>query len=106
MAKVKKLIPESLDGILDVKQSPRVTSRSRKEEYFSFPVNIDLKKVDGAYIKSFRTYNGLTQSEFAKSIGANHTQLNQWENDRHKMRPTSVRKIVEQYPNFLTYRDQ
>ncbi|MBC6433302.1 helix-turn-helix transcriptional regulator [Nostoc sp. HG1] len=49
----------------------------------------------GQIIRDLRLLTGLTQEQFAATLGVTYTTINRWENGRSKPSPLAMRKIEE-----------
>lgn len=51
----------------------------------------------GDLVRLVRGHSGLSQTDFAKKIGASRSSVNQWENNYHKPKLENVLTIIEQF---------
>ncbi|WP_041713265.1 helix-turn-helix transcriptional regulator [Paraglaciecola sp. T6c] len=51
----------------------------------------------GDLVRLVRGHNGLSQTDFAKKIGASRSSVNQWENNYHKPKLENVLTIIEHF---------
>ena len=58
------------------------------------PLAIDQPEV-GQIIRDVRLLTGLTQEQFAPTLGVTYTTINRWENGRSKPSPLAMGKIEE-----------
>ncbi|MEH2280272.1 MAG: helix-turn-helix transcriptional regulator [Nostoc sp.] len=49
----------------------------------------------GQIIRDLRLLTGLTQEQFAATLGVTYTTINRWENGHSKPSPLAMRKIEE-----------
>jgi DNA-binding transcriptional regulator YiaG len=52
-------------------------------------------------LKALRTYLGLTQQQFAESIGTNKYKISHWEAGRNQISPAYQSLIEAKYPEEL-----
>ncbi|MBG1266609.1 helix-turn-helix domain-containing protein [Nostoc sp. WHI] len=58
------------------------------------PLTINQPEV-GQIIRDLRLLTGLTQEQFAATLGVTYTTINRWENGRSKPSPLAMGKIEE-----------
>ncbi|WP_335102370.1 helix-turn-helix domain-containing protein [Nostoc sp.] len=58
------------------------------------PLAINQPEV-GQIIRDLRLLTGLTQEQFAATLGVTYTTINRWENGHSKPSPLAMRKIEE-----------
>jgi putative transcriptional regulator len=70
---------------------------------FSMTTNKPLvvnQPVVGKLIRELRFLSGLTQEQFAASLGVTYSTVNRWENGRSKPSPMAMKQIEERLQNM------